>query len=90
MVSILPNLMTQSLSPVNASYIDRVLRVHGWTEPSESITKGPIAPLPIEAINSMYKHVGHPEGTPEHAALVAKHGFAYRTLLGEPNLSDKV
>ena len=23
------------------------------------------------------------ENTPEHAALVAKHGFAYHTLLGE-------
>jgi len=34
-------------------------------------------------ITSLYAHQGPPENTAEHAALVAKHGFACRTLLGE-------
>jgi len=32
---------------------------------------------------SLYAHQGPPENTAEHAALVSKYGFAYRTLLGE-------
>jgi hypothetical protein len=63
-------------------YIDRVLRTHGWTTPSEPSSKMP-TPLPVDAVTTMYQHAGHPEGTPEHAALSAKHGFSYRTLLGE-------
>jgi ribonuclease HI len=37
----------------------------------------------MDAVTALYKHIGPAENTPEHAALVAKHGFAYRTLLGE-------
>ena len=65
-------------------YIDCVLQTHGWETPTaaEYDSKHP-TPMSIDAIDSMYKHVGPAEGTPAHAALAAKHGFSYRTLLGE-------
>jgi len=37
----------------------------------------------MDAVTSLYAHQGPPENTAEHAALVAKHGFAYGTLLGK-------
>ena len=64
-------------------YIRRVLATHMWSaEPASEPTK-PISPLPGDAITQMYSHTGPPEGTPEYAALARKHGFSYRTLLGE-------
>ncbi|HEY9819031.1 MAG TPA: Ty1/Copia family ribonuclease HI, partial [Candidatus Obscuribacterales bacterium] len=64
-------------------YIDRVMKTHGWDTPAESYPCKQVTPLPADAINTMYQHTGPLEGTPEHSALAAKHGFAYRTLLGE-------
>jgi len=64
-------------------YIDRVLTTHGWSKPSPPVPSKPSAPLPVDAVTSLYAHQGPPENTAEHAALVAKYGFAYRTLLGE-------
>jgi len=64
-------------------YIDHVLTTHGWSKPSPPIPTKPSAPLPVDAVTSLYAHQGPPENTAEYAALVAKHGFAYRTLLGE-------
>ena len=64
-------------------YIDRVLQTHMWTTPSEPHPSKQVTPLPTDAVTALYKHIGPAENTPEHAALVAKHGFAYRTLLGE-------
>jgi len=64
-------------------YIDRVLTTHVWSKPSPPIPTKPSAPLPVDAVTSLYAHQGPPENTAEHAALVAKYGFAYRTLLGE-------
>jgi len=43
----------------------------------------PFAPLPVDAVTSLYAHQGPPENTAKHAALVAKYGFACRTLLGK-------
>jgi len=43
----------------------------------------PPVPLPVDAVASLYAHQGPPENTAKHAALVSKHGFAYRSLLGE-------
>jgi len=64
--------------------IDRVLTTHGWSKPPPPVPSKPSAPLPVDAVTSIYAHLGPPENTAEHAALVvAKHGFAYRTLLGE-------
>jgi Reverse transcriptase (RNA-dependent DNA polymerase) len=64
-------------------YIDRVLTTHGWATPSPPHPSKPVAPLPVDAVTSLYQHTGPPESSQEHAALTAKHGFAYRTLLGE-------
>jgi len=63
--------------------IDRVLTTHGWSKPPPPVPTKPSAPLPVDAVTLLYAHQGPPENTAEHAALVAKHGFAYRTLLGE-------
>ena len=64
-------------------YIDRVLTTHGWSKPPPPVPTKPSAPLPVDAVTSLYAHQGPPENTAEHAALVKKYGFAYRTLLGE-------
>jgi len=64
-------------------YIDRVLTTHGWSKPPPPVPSKPSALLPVDAVTSIYAHPGPPENTAEHAALVAKNGFAYRTLLGE-------
>jgi len=64
-------------------YIDRVLTAHGWSKPSPPVLSKPSAPLPVDAVTSLYAHQGPPENTAEHAALVSKYGFAYRTLLGK-------
>jgi len=64
-------------------HIDRVLTTHGWLKPPPPVPSKPSAPLPVDAATSLCAHQGPPENTAEHAALVAKCGFAYRTLLGE-------
>jgi hypothetical protein len=64
-------------------YIERVLTTHKWSTPSEAHPGKHSIPLQTDAINSMCANVGPSEGTPDHAALAAKHGFSYRTLLGE-------
>jgi len=64
-------------------HIDRVLTTHGWSKPHPPVPMKPSAPLPVDAVTSLCAHQGPPENTAEHAALVAKCGFAYRTLLGE-------
>jgi len=63
--------------------INRVLTTHGWLKPSPPVPSKPSAPLPVDAVTSLYAHEGPPENTAEHAALAAKYGFDYRTLLGE-------
>jgi len=64
-------------------YTDHVLTAHGWSKPSPPVPLKPSAPLPVDAVTSLYANKGPPENTAEHAALVAKYGFAYRTLLGK-------
>ena len=43
----------------------------------------PIAPLPTDCIEQIYKEKGPMENTVEHSALEKMKGFAYRTVLGE-------
>ena len=43
----------------------------------------PIAPLPHDCIEQMYKGTGPPEGSVEHRVLEKSIGYSYRTLLGE-------
>jgi len=64
-------------------YIDRLLTTHGWLKPSPPVPSKPSAPLPVDTVTSLHAHQGPPENTAEHAALVSKCGFAYRTLLGK-------
>ena len=69
------------------NYIERMLRAHSWesapTKPYDySDGKSP-TPLPPTAIHHVFTQSGPPEGTAAAYALELKHGFAYRTLLGE-------
>jgi hypothetical protein len=68
------------------TYIDRVLRTHGWTTPSAESDRDsnkPQSPIPVESIAALYASEGPAEGTTEHANLATKYGFGYRSLLGE-------
>ena len=66
------------------SYISRVLTAHGWAIPDRKDPSGTkLSPLPSTCINQLYQDAGPAEGTSEHSDLAAKHGFSYRTLLGE-------
>ncbi len=64
-------------------YIDRVIHTHGWSQPNHESTPVHRTPIPDDAISSMFHHTGPAEDTPEHAALTTRHGFKYRSLLGE-------
>ena len=66
-----------------ASYIDRILKTHGWDTPAEPHPGRLVTPLPTDAITSIYSNVGPFEHTPEHAALASTHGYGCHTLLGE-------
>ena len=72
------------ISILCSTYIHRVLRSHNWLTPgpNESDTTKCV-PMSAEVLPQLYKEVGPPEGSPEHANLAAEQGFAYRTLLGE-------
>ena len=77
---------TSKYIDINATeYITRVLRTHGWETPSaKERTDEMVAPLPVDAVDRMYhQHLGPADGTPQHNALQRKHGFSYRTVLGE-------
>ena len=67
------------------SYIDRVLRTHGWTTPESSPPDPlrPTSPIPDDVIPALYANIGPAEGSDAHLALQEQHGFSYRTLLGE-------
>jgi hypothetical protein len=43
----------------------------------------PIAPIPADCIEQLFKDVGPPENTTAHKALQSTQGFSYQTLLGE-------
>jgi hypothetical protein len=43
----------------------------------------PIAPIPADCIEQLFKDVGTLENTAAHKALESTRGFSYRTLLGE-------
>ena len=67
-----------------SNYIDRIVTTHGWeTEKKMQPASKPMAPLCSDALNQIQAHEGPKEGTFEHLELQRKHGFAYRTLLGE-------
>jgi hypothetical protein len=43
----------------------------------------PIAPIPADCIEQLFKDVGPPKDTAAHKALESTRGFSYQTLLGE-------
>ncbi|MCE2995760.1 MAG: hypothetical protein LW863_09190 [Flammeovirgaceae bacterium] len=76
----------QSYIEISATtYISRLLKAHGWDTPSPSeTTSAHTAPLPTNAIESIYNCVAGPdEFTQEHADKQRQHKFSYRQLLGE-------
>ncbi|GAX10430.1 hypothetical protein FisN_21Lu161 [Fistulifera solaris] len=64
-------------------YIGRVMQTHGWMTPSTHPTTVPQSPIPADSIPLIYENIGPPESSPDHAALETKHGFKFRSLLGE-------
>jgi len=67
------------------SYIRRLLKAHGWDNPSpcESSNK-PKPPLHESDVANLFNLAAGPvENTPEHKALEAEQGFGYRSVLGE-------
>jgi len=68
-----------------ASYIRRLLKAHGWDNPSphESSNK-PKPPLHESDVANLFNLAAGPvENTPKHKALEAEQGFGYRNVLGE-------
>jgi len=74
---------SDAIKPSCEKHIDRVLTTHGWSTPSPPVPSKPSAPLAVDAVTSAHAHLGPPENTAKHAALLAKCGFDYRTLLGK-------
>ena len=64
------------------SYIDRVLKTHGWDEPSK-IEPHTIVPLYPSIVDGLMTVEGPPEKSPAARELERKNGFSYRNLLGE-------
>ena len=64
------------------SYIDRVLKTHGWDTPAHPDPAN-IVPISPTLPEGLMKVEGPKEKTPEAKELERKHGFSYRNLLGE-------
>jgi len=67
------------------SYIRRLLKAHGWDNPSprESSNK-PKSPLHESDVANLFNSAAGPvENAPKHKALEAEQGFGYRSVLGE-------
>ena len=67
------------------SYIRRLLKAHGWDNPSPRETSNkPKPPWHESNVANLFKlAAGLVENTPEHKALEAEQGFGYRSVLGE-------
>ena len=66
-------------------YINRVLKIHEWDNPSpqEATSEHNAIPFSAKVVPSLYKEQGPFEDTQEHADLEDKPGFSYRSLLGK-------
>jgi len=66
------------------SYIRRLLKAHGWDNPSpRESSNGPKPPLHESDVANLFNLAAVPvENTPEHKALEAEQGFGYRSVLG--------
>ena len=64
------------------SYIDRVLKSHGWDTPTAKDPEN-LVPIRPEVTDKLMLLKGPHEKTEEAKALQRKHHFSYRNLLGE-------
>ena len=64
------------------SYIDRMLRAHGWNNQKKELSKN-LSPLPDACLKNIYKEYGPDEGAVDAFKLELSQGFGYCTLLGE-------
>jgi len=67
------------------SYIRRLLKAHGWDNPSpRKSSNKPKPPLHESDVANLFNLAAGPvENTPEHKALKAEQGFGYRSVLGK-------
>jgi len=67
------------------SYIRRLLKAHGWENPSpREESRKPKPPLHESDLAGMFNLAAGPkENTPEHKALAQHMGYGYRSVLGE-------
>jgi hypothetical protein len=66
------------------TYIQRLLRSHGWSHPTDQEHQAaPREPLTSSCVKDFYKVTGPDEGVPDALALAHKQGLGYCTLLGE-------
>ena len=61
------------------SYIDRLLKTHGWDTPNNKSKEPtrPLTPIPPTGIEAMFKQLGPLEHTVEHAVLEKSNNFKY-------------
>ena len=64
------------------SYIDQMLRAHGWNNQKKKLSKN-LSPLLDACLKTVYKESGLDEGTVDAFKFELSQGFAYCTLLGE-------
>jgi len=67
------------------SYIRRLLKAHGWDNPSpRKLSNKPKPPLHESDVAYLFNLAAGPvENAPKHKALEAEQGFGYRSVLGE-------
>ena len=65
------------------SYIERVMKSHGWDTPPVTSNREKKSPIPEDSIDRLHAEPGFDDSTAEHQNLVSEFGFRYRTLLGE-------
>jgi hypothetical protein len=66
------------------SYIDRVLKSHGWIKPNQHESdRHDVTPISDDTVKRLSALEGPASGTKEHAALERDSGFPYRQVLGE-------
>ena len=63
-------------------YIDTILSKHGWDTPLDH-SPGSMEPIPASMFKQVDDGYGPLEHTPEFTALATKHGFKFRTVIGE-------
>ena len=67
-----------------ASYLERMCETHGWNNPKpREIAPEKAIPLNPSMAPRLQSLVGPTAGSPEAKEIARRHGFSYRTVLGE-------